>query len=112
MPPTTPLANPLAGKTIIVTRPLAQAQNILEQLEVMLANTVHFPVLSIDGVDDISDAQQKFNNLQHYQTLIFISANAVHYAMSCLKGLSLNLKNSTLAAVGPATKARIGTSWL
>ena len=99
-----PLTSPLAGKTIIVTRPLAQAQNILEQLEVNLATTLHFPVLSISVIDDISDAQQKFNNLQHYQTLIFISANAVHYAISCIKNLGLDLKANTLAAVGPVTK--------
>ncbi len=99
-----PLTTSLAGKTVIVTRPLAQAQNILEQLEVNLATTVHFPVLSINAIENISDAQQKFKNLQHYQTVIFISANAVHYAMTCLKELSLDLKTSTLAVVGPATK--------
>ncbi|MEM7401125.1 MAG: uroporphyrinogen-III synthase [Pseudomonadota bacterium] len=99
-----PLTTPLAGKTIIVTRPLAQAQKFLEQLEVNLATTVHFPVLSISAIENISDAQRKFKNLQHYQTVIFISANAVHYAIDCLKELSLDFKDCTLAAVGPATK--------
>ena len=99
-----PLTSPLAGKTVIVTRPLAQAQNILEQLEVNLATTVHFPVLSISAIDDMRDAQQKFNHLQDYQTLIFISANAVHYAINCINELNLSLKDSALAAVGPATK--------
>ncbi len=98
------LTSPLAGKTIIVTRPLAQAQNILEALETKLATTVHFPVLSISAIDDTSTAQQKFKNLKIYQAVIFISANAVHYAISCMKDLDLDLRACTLAAVGPATK--------
>ena len=99
-----PVSSPLADKTIIVTRPLAQAQNILEALEAKLATTVHFPVLSICTVDDDTIAQSKFNHLQDYETLIFISANAVHYADNLAKKLGVDFNKCTLAAVGPATK--------
>ncbi len=99
--------NTLAGKTIVVTRPLIQAQNILELLEARLAKVVHFPVISISAADDLKAAQQSFNKLADYQVIIFISANAVHYAMSTAQELGINFKHSTLAAVGPATKAAL-----
>ncbi len=97
----------LAGKTIVVTRPLAQAQNILELLEIRQATVVHFPVISISVTDDIETTKQYFRNLANYQVIIFISANAVHYAMSIAQELGINFKHSTLAAVGPATKAAL-----
>lgn len=97
----------LAGKTIVVTRPLAQAQTILELLEARLATVIHFPVISISITDDIDTALRCFSNLSNYQIIIFISANAVHYAMSTTQELGINFSSSTLAAVGPATKAAL-----
>jgi uroporphyrinogen-III synthase len=100
----------LAGKTVVVTRPLAQAQNILELLEVRLATTVHFPVISISASSnlDAQDAANKhFRDLASFQVIIFISANAVHYAMSAAHALDIKFDNATLAAVGPATKAAL-----
>ncbi len=99
--------NSLAGKTIVVTRPLAQAQNILELLEVQLAKVVHFPVISISEADNINSAKQCLNVLADYQIIIFISANAVHYAMSAAQELGINFNKSILAAVGPATKTSL-----
>ncbi|MGH1537688.1 MAG: uroporphyrinogen-III synthase [Gammaproteobacteria bacterium] len=94
----------LAEKTIVVTRPLAQAQNILEQLEVRQASVIHFPVISICAASNIEDAKQHFKNLTNFQIIIFISVNAVHHAMSIAHELEIDIKNFTLAAVGPATK--------
>ena len=97
----------LAGKIIIVTRPLAQAQNILELLEARQAAVIHFPVISISVIDNIETAKQYFSNLRNYQIIIFISTNAVHYAMSTAQELDINFNSSTLAAVGSATKAAL-----
>ena len=97
----------LAGKTVIVTRPLAQAQNILESLEVRLATTVHFPVISISAANNLATTKKHFRDLARYQIIIFISANAVHYAMSTAQALDIKFDNAKLAAVGPATKAAL-----
>lgn len=97
----------LSGKTVIVTRPLAQAQNIFEQLEARQANVVHFPVISIRDADNIETAKQYFKDLANFQLIIFISANAVHYAMKNAQELGINFTSSTIAAVGPATKAAL-----
>lgn len=97
----------LAGKTIVVTRPLAQAQNILQQLEVRQAKVIHFPVISICAANNIEIAKQYFENIANHQIIIFISVNAVHHAISTAQELGINFKNSTIAAVGPATKTAL-----
>ena len=95
----------LAGKTVIVTRPVAQAQNILESLEVRMASTVHFPVISISASNNLTTTNKYFRDLASYQIIIFISANAVHYSMRTAKALGIKFDNVSIAAVGPATKA-------
>jgi uroporphyrinogen-III synthase len=97
----------LAGKTIVVTRPLAQAQNILELLEARLAKVIHFPVITICESENIKSAKLCLNRLDDYQLIIFISANAVHYAMNTAQELDVNFKHTKLAAVGPATKMAV-----
>ena len=94
----------LAGKTVIVTRPLAQAQNMCESLERYQATVVHFPVISITAAKNIEPAENALKKLKTYNTVIFISANAVHYSMDLAQQLSLSFKDKQLAAVGPATK--------
>ena len=94
----------LAGKTIIVTRPLAQAQQLLENLESRLATTVHFPVVAIHQTENIHAVQQQFSNLAKYQTIIFISANAVHHGINLAKELGVEFSNCNLAVIGPATQ--------
>jgi len=88
---------------LLVTRPLTQAQNMLQLLESKQAITVHFPVMHISTADDIQNAQEKFRRVKEYDTLIFISANAVHYAINSASELGIDFKHCDLAAVGPAT---------
>jgi uroporphyrinogen-III synthase len=97
----------LAGKTVIVTRPLAQAQNICALLEKYQAAVVHFPVISIAVAKNIGSAKIALQKLKAYSIVIFISANAVHYAMKLVQELNLSLKDKRLAAVGPATKTAL-----
>ena len=94
----------LFGKTVIVTRPLAQAQNICEQLERYQANIVHFPVLRITPSENADLAKKKLQDLSEYSIVIFISVNAVHYSMNIANEINVNFKDKQLAAVGPATK--------
>jgi len=97
----------LADKTIVVTRPLARAQKIFELLEAKQANVIHFPVISISLTSNLEIPRQYFQNLEDYHAIIFISANAVHFAFQIVQELGINFKAATLAAVGPATKAAL-----
>ena len=98
---------PLAGKIVIVTRPLAQAQNMCASLEAYQATVVHFPVINITAAKNIAPAKNVLRQLTTYSTIIFISANAVYYAMQLAQELDLNFNAKRLAAVGPATKAAL-----
>ena len=97
----------LTGKTVIVTRPLAQAQLLMQTLESRLATTVHFPVINICEAENIADVKQQFENIANFQFIIFISTNAVHYGISIINELNVELGNCKLAAVGPATKSTL-----
>ena len=97
----------LANKTIIVTRPLVQAQNLCMQLEARQAKVVHFPVISISPISELDTAKNILQQLDKYNLVIFISANAVNYSMSIAQSLNINFKNCNLAAVGTATKLAI-----
>jgi uroporphyrinogen-III synthase len=96
-----------AGKTVVVTRPLAQVQNMLELLEARLAKVVHFPVISICAAKDMSIPKQYLSHLADYKFIIFISANAVHYAINTAQEMGINFNGLSLATVGPATKAAL-----
>lgn len=99
----------LAGKTIIVTRPLTQARNICTLLERYQATVVHFPVISITPANNISAAKKVLSDYSNFNLIIFISANAVHYAISLAKELGLSFKNDQIAVIGPATKTALET---
>ena len=94
----------LANKTIVVTRPLAKVQNLCMQLEARQAKVVHFPVISIAPLAELESAKKTLQQLANYNLLVFISANAVDYALEIAHQLDINLKHCKLAAVGAATK--------
>ncbi len=94
----------LLGKTIVVTRPLAQAQNICELLERYQATVIHFPVLKIAPIKETKTVKQKLQKLDDYEMIIFISANAVRYAMQLAQEFKTVFDNKNLIVIGPATK--------
>ena len=97
----------LLGKTIVVTRPLAQAQKICESLELLQAKIIHFPTLRIIAADDLQSSTQTFKKLSTYKIIIFTSANAVHFAVGLASKLGVTFNTSNLAAIGPATKVAL-----
>lgn len=94
----------LAGKTVVVTRPLAQAKKMCASLELYLASIVHFPVLSITPSNKPNLVKQKLQQLNNYDHIFFISVNAVQYAMNLVQEVHMDFNNKSLAAVGPTTK--------
>jgi len=79
---------------ILLTRPLTQVQS-LERLVLDIGHhPILFPTLEINALSSIPSHN-------HYDAVIFISANAVEYGAGILK--ALNLKNAQIFAVGGAT---------
>ena len=98
---------PLADKTIVVTRPVAQAQNLLLALKKFPVKIVHFPTIDIRSVENPGVATKLLQNLATYDTVIFSSANAVHHAMPLIQKLHLTFSTQCIATLGPATQAAL-----
>lgn len=88
---------------ILVTRPSLQAQNLCQLLEKQGYNAVRLPTLEIVALETQSIRQQ-LRTAHHYHWLIFISANAVNFALAANGGKITPFSSSTIAAVGSSTK--------
>jgi len=78
---------PLAGKTIVVTRPRAQGDALAEGIRQAGGEAWRFPLLEIIPYPDSAPLQEAANRLIDAAFAIFISANAVRYAMPVLRAI-------------------------
>jgi len=100
-------SNLLSGKTVVVTRPHNQTRKICAALKRNRAAIIHFPVLSIMAAENPEPAKNTLRQLATYDVVIFISGNAVHYAVKLAQELKLDFHDNRLAAVGAATRAAL-----
>lgn len=94
---------PLAGKTIVVTRPRAQALPLAEAIAAAGGTPLFFPLLEISPATDPQPLQQALSRLADYTFAIFISPNAVDYAVPAILARGSWPEGLTPAAVGPGT---------
>lgn len=89
---------PLAGITLVVTRPAAQAGRFIELANSLGARCVAFPTLEIEplAVDPASRARLRSHD---WDWAIFTSSNAVDHGWAALAGTTV----ARCAAVGRAT---------
>lgn len=92
----------LNGKRILVTRPQQQALNLVQLIEQHGGQACGFPTLEIVPIVNTA-VNEQLENLKSYQWLIFISANAVNFAVAAINGKIGHLTQAKLAAVGKAT---------
>ena len=100
-------AGPLAGKTIVVTRPRPQADEIVERLEAEGAEVVLAPAISIRPPTDPAPLLDALRRLDEFEWVVFTSANGVDEVARRLEeeGLGLDrLAARKVAAVGPGTR--------
>jgi len=88
---------------ILVTRPQHQAENLCRLVEQQGWHAIRFPTLQIVAIDKLIIKQQ-LSSLKQYDWLIFISANAVNFALSANNGKIDRFLNCSIAAVGKATE--------
>ncbi len=78
---------PLAGKTIVVTRPRAQAAPLAQAIEAAGGTPLLFPLLEIHPADDPASLAEAVARLGEYAFAIFISPNAVDHAWPAIAQL-------------------------
>lgn len=74
------VSGPLAGKTVVVTRPRAQAQELVEAIAAAGGRALLFPLLDIQPAADPAALRAALSRLEDYRFAVFISPNAVEYA--------------------------------
>lgn len=75
---------PLFGKTILVTRPIDQAESLAEPLRELGATTLTQPLIKISPPSDWTEVDQSLARLNEWTTIVFTSANGVHHFMQRL----------------------------
>lgn len=72
-----------AGGAVLVTRPAGQAAPLIAALEAQSYAVYHQPLLELQPVAQLSgENRQRVLDLDHFQHVLFVSANAVRYAMA------------------------------
>jgi uroporphyrinogen-III synthase len=74
-----------AEPRVLVTRPLDQADSLMSSLGKAGFTPLHMPMLTIDPVDPLPGVQrQRILDLDRYEHVIFVSANAARLGMACI----------------------------
>lgn len=96
----------LAGLSVLVTRPVNQAESLIKQLKDHGANVLHQPAIRIEPV--LNDQQnQLINTINDVDWVIFISKNAVEFGLTLINNAQQSIQASSLAAIGKTTAAAL-----
>lgn len=94
---------PLAGVTVVVTRPLAQCGPLAEAIRAIGGEPLVFPLLEILPADDPAPLAAAVEQLASYRVAIFISPNAVDHALPAILAAGGWPAGLLPAAVGQGT---------
>jgi uroporphyrinogen-III synthase len=89
---------------IAVTRPLEQAQSLCKAIEQHGGVAIEFPLIAVSAIDDYQRFEQQIRQLPDTDWAIFISTNAVDFAMPrVLKQFGQLPEQLKFAAIGQKT---------
>ena len=78
------VVGPLAGRTIVVTRPQAQAAPLAAAISAAGGTPLVFPLLEISPAADPQPLAEAAARLAEYAVAAFVSPNAVEHALPVL----------------------------
>lgn len=97
------VVGPLAGRSIVVTRPQAQAAPLAEAIAAAGGTPIVFPLLEISPAADPQPLAEAAARLAEYAMAAFVSPNAVEHALPALLAHSTWPAGLLPAAVGQGT---------
>lgn len=103
-------SKPLAGRTVVITRARAQANEFVVELERYGANVLVCPTIEIVAPENYDRLDEALDHLYGYDWLVFTSANGVDYFLRRLKGKGFDassLDELRVCAIGDATEASL-----
>ena len=95
------MSNRLQNIRVMVTRPVEQAIDLIEQINDAGGQASSFPTLEIQASAD-TESVERCKFVSGYDWIIFISQNAVRYSLSLLPIAAWPLR-TCIASVGPTT---------
>jgi len=97
----------LADKVVLVTRPRHQQAEFIQLLERRAATAVSFPSIEIQPLVADKRLSETLSQLNKYDVIIFVSANAVRFALDLLKAQSISSESISvpISVIGSATSA-------
>ena len=104
--------NALNGARILVTRPERQAGNLCSLIEQQHGVAVAFPTIDIVAANDCDRIAATLAHLHRFQWLVFISANAVNFALLANGGKIDQFRGVRIAAIGRATARALDAAGL
>lgn len=96
---------PLAGRGIVVTRPVEQAQTLAALIQAAGGRALLFPVIEIVDVSDAQPLRAVLDRLDRFDLAIFVSPNAVDRGMRLIGPSSLPPRLKIAAIGGGSVKA-------
>lgn len=103
-------AQPLAGRTVVIMRALAQADEFASELERYGADVTVCPTIEIRGLETYERLDEALDHLYGYDWIIFTSVNGVDYFFQRLKakgGDASDLDDLKVCAIGDATAEKL-----
>jgi uroporphyrinogen III methyltransferase/synthase len=104
-------SRPLAGKTVLVTRPLSQSSGITRLLEERGAIVVHCATIEIMPPSSWEAIDQAITTIESYDWLVFTSANGAQFFFDRFAGVPDRVfqppTHLSICAIGPATAKAI-----
>jgi uroporphyrinogen-III synthase len=97
------VVHPLAGFNVLMTRPAGQAAELCALIESAGGRALHLPLLEIVPVEDNRAAAELLGRRDFWDWLIFVSANAVRFALPMVDWAGERSPRTRIAAVGEAT---------
>lgn len=102
---------PLAGYSIVVTRPERQAGVLAALIEGAGGRALRYPAIEIEAIRGPA-LEATIKTLGTFDLAIFISRNAVEYGLACARGLGAWPAVLALAAVGTGTRRALESKGL
>lgn len=105
-----PKSQALAGRTIVITRALAQASDFVAELECYGARVLLCPTIEIAAPESYDAPDGAIDHLYGYDWIVFTSVNGVEYFLKRLeeRGHQISeLDNLRVCAIGDATAEQL-----
>lgn len=97
----------LAGKSIVVTRPEAQAEPLCAAIAARGGHAIRFPVLAIAPASDLGSVADACERLQDFDLAFFVSANAVHFTLDYILSRRAWPAHVRVATVGKGSEGAL-----